>query len=77
MSQRPQRWSIGKGWVGASGLEARESYKTLNYPLAASWCVRKVRMAAERSHEGLDEAKMTLTFYSISFYFIVEKKSLT
>lgn len=33
-------------------------------------------MAAARNQEGLDEAKMTLTFYSISFYFIVGEKIL-
>lgn len=41
---------MGRGkWARA---KVRTSYKTLNSPLAASWCVTEVRMAAERSHTG-------------------------
>lgn len=55
------RQGMGRGkWVRA---KVRKSYKTLNSPLAASWCVTEVRMAAERSHTGLvgDNGKGTLT----------------
>lgn len=61
----------GMGW--SKWVRGQGELQTLNYPLATAWCVREVRMAAKRNHEGLDEAKMTVTFYSISFYFIVDK----
>ena len=46
------RQGRGRGtWVRA---KVRKSYRTPNSPLTASWCVTEVRMAAERSHTGLD-----------------------